>query len=98
MTSPTKILDIKLPDRNGLEKAVSAGDMIEIISWEENNENAPSKRKYDNITRWLEGVGPFKIYQVTQWPCGRIMLYLDLSRGRKPGVYSDHFRYVNSTT
>ncbi len=40
--------------------------------------------------QWL-GRGPYKIKRILLWPCGRVMLYLDLPHGNSPGVYARDF-------
>lgn len=100
MTSPRIIPETDVYDGSNGSVSVNSGSLVTLLSAEEMVKLGVSEDKYfaqKNVdflrNNMLDGSeGPHSVDSIGQWPCGKVMFYLKLSNGRKPGVYASDFK------
>ncbi len=91
MTTPRNIDEAFVHGR----RLVRPGDKVKLLPIElrEKDEEAGdyfAQQEFAQQREWY-GNGPFTITEISEWPCGQIMLYIKGGKAEGAGVYAEDF-------
>ena len=79
-------------DGKGGKRLVERGNQVKLLPVElreqdEEDGDFFTQQEYERLHSQLCGDGPFVVFSMGEWPCGRTMLYLKSIDGRDLGGY-----------